>query len=283
VWIEAQVHATSCMLAAGRGQWDDADRHLASARSRADQLGTIEAIFNVCIAQAAIARARDDAHATVEALGGLVGTGESSALPMLTTLWWWPPLIGGLIDTGELDAAAVQIEQLDRAAADRRLDLAMHVAALRARLSHARGDGDRSMVEYEEAIDLMSDEYSLLDRGSLLTTYAKVLMTRGRRTDALAHLRAARALFASVGAEPYLERVDAELRRAGLPSAPASTRAPLDLTDRERDVATLVARGLTNREVAEELYVSTKAVEYHLRNIFRKLGIKSRRELASRL
>jgi DNA-binding NarL/FixJ family response regulator len=53
----------------------------------------------------------------------------------------------------------------------------------------------------------------------------------------------------------------------------------LEFTDRESDVVALVAKGMTNREVAEELYVSEKAVEYHLRNIFGKLGIRSRREL----
>ena len=54
---------------------------------------------------------------------------------------------------------------------------------------------------------------------------------------------------------------------------------PLELTDREQDVAVLVAKGYSNPEVASELYVSRKAIEYHLRNIYGKLGITSRREL----
>ena len=57
------------------------------------------------------------------------------------------------------------------------------------------------------------------------------------------------------------------------------SRSTIDLTDRERDVALLVARGLSNPEVAAQLYVSRKAVEYHLGNIYAKLGIHSRREL----
>jgi DNA-binding NarL/FixJ family response regulator len=55
------------------------------------------------------------------------------------------------------------------------------------------------------------------------------------------------------------------------------------LTNREQDVASLVAKGLTNREVAAQLYVSSKAVEYHLRNIFGKLGISSRNDLPAAL
>ena len=95
-------------------------------------------------------------------------------------------------------------------------------------------------------------------------------------------LREARDAFASMGAGPFLEQVDVDLTSAGVDRGAETARrapSPLDLTDRERDVAVLVAKGLTNPEVAEELYVSRKAVEYHLGNIFGKLGITSRREL----
>jgi DNA-binding CsgD family transcriptional regulator len=81
----------------------------------------------------------------------------------------------------------------------------------------------------------------------------------------------ARAMLAGVGAVPYLERLDARL--AGTVMA---------LTEREADVVALVSKGLTNAEVAAELYVSVNTVEYHLRNVFAKLGIRSRRELRAR-
>ena len=73
-----------------------------------------------------------------------------------------------------------------------------------------------------------------------------------------------------------------DLARSGPRSAGPAARGSIPLTEREQDVATLVAKGLTNREVAGELYVSEKAVEYHLRNVFGKLGISSRRELRNR-
>ncbi|WP_181784030.1 helix-turn-helix domain-containing protein, partial [Pseudonocardia pini] len=60
------------------------------------------------------------------------------------------------------------------------------------------------------------------------------------------------------------------------PAVPPGVR---DLTDREREVVALVGRGMTNREVAAELYVTDKAVEYHLGNVYAKLGIRSRRNL----
>ena len=79
------------------------------------------------------------------------------------------------------------------------------------------------------------------------------------------------------GAVPYVRRVEALLETAGVTAAPAGP--VLDLTDRERDVVVLVKQGMTNREVAAELYVTDKAVEYHLGNVYAKLGIRSRRRL----
>jgi DNA-binding NarL/FixJ family response regulator len=93
-------------------------------------------------------------------------------------------------------------------------------------------------------------------------------------------LRTAHQMLTPVGATPFVAQVDADLAACGLPSTPTSrSRSALELTDRERDVATLVAQGLSNPEVAAQLYVSRKAVEYHLRNIYGKLGITSRRAL----
>jgi DNA-binding CsgD family transcriptional regulator len=63
----------------------------------------------------------------------------------------------------------------------------------------------------------------------------------------------------------------------------ATRRSPLALTERERDVVALVVQGMTNREAAAELYISGKAVEYHLGNVYGKLGIRSRRELRARV
>lgn len=87
-------------------------------------------------------------------------------------------------------------------------------------------------------------------------------------------------MLSSVGAEPFAARVDDDLAGMGLHgSGHSSSRSALDLTDRERDVALLVARGLTNPEVASQLYVSRKAVEYHLSNVYAKLGVSGRRDL----
>jgi DNA-binding CsgD family transcriptional regulator/tetratricopeptide (TPR) repeat protein len=100
-----------------------------------------------------------------------------------------------------------------------------------------------------------------------------------RRADARPHLAAAHATFAALGAEHWVARAAHELRAAG---APRGERSPSDevLTARERDVCALVAGGATNREAAAVLHMSPRTVEHHLRMAYRKLGVRSRTELA---
>jgi DNA-binding NarL/FixJ family response regulator len=79
------------------------------------------------------------------------------------------------------------------------------------------------------------------------------------------------------GAEPYRQAVADDLASCGIRTS--TKRSPLDFTEREQDVVVLVRMGMTNKEIAQQMYVSEKAVEYHLRNVDGKLGISSRREL----
>lgn len=116
-----------------------------------------------------------------------------------------------------------------------------------------------------------------------------------RRADARPLLAEARDAFAAAGARSWSARASSELSAAGAPggtlamAAPANDAAiaasppPADpLTSRERDVCELVAAGHTNREVAATLFLSPRTVEHHLRSAYRKLGVRSRTELAVR-
>jgi DNA-binding NarL/FixJ family response regulator len=80
-------------------------------------------------------------------------------------------------------------------------------------------------------------------------------------------------------AAPFVARAEEELAACHLPRAPARKRSVLVLTSRETEVAHLVGKGLSNPEVAAELFISRKAVEYHLGNIYAKLGLHGRQEL----
>ena len=109
--------------------------------------------------------------------------------------------------------------------------------------------------------------------------YGEWLLAQDRRDEAREQLRAALAGFEQVEALPFAERARHELRAAGAATRAAPERAA-ELTPHELRVAQLVAQGLTNREAAAALFVSAKTVEHHLRNVFRKLGIRRRAELA---
>jgi DNA-binding NarL/FixJ family response regulator len=113
--------------------------------------------------------------------------------------------------------------------------------------------------------------WALLARGQLLRR------TKQRRAAATA-LSEALQIFERLGAPTWIERTRAELARV----APRR-RAPDELTETERLVAELAATGLTNREVAEAAFVSTKTVEANLARVYRKLGIRSRAELGARI
>jgi len=110
--------------------------------------------------------------------------------------------------------------------------------------------------------------------------YGEWLRGQDRREEAREELRAALAGFEATEALGFAERARRELRAAGASPRAAADRDPAELTPHELRVAQLVSHGLTNREAAAALFVSTKTVEHHLRNTFRKLGIRRRAELA---
>jgi ATP/maltotriose-dependent transcriptional regulator MalT len=101
------------------------------------------------------------------------------------------------------------------------------------------------------------------------------------RPGAVAQFEAAHKVFSDLGADPYVQACAAELGALQVAAAETSPAALLGLSRAELAVARLVVTGLTNREVASELYVSVKTVEYHLRNTYMKLDISSRRELGT--
>lgn len=286
-WLAAQVHGTAGMLAALRGDWAEAEAQVAASMADAERVGTFEAIYAAWLARGALDRARGDAAGIVAGMHALMGGDDIAAavarLPMLSSLSWWPPLVHALIDTGDLAAAVQHIDLLEDAAAARRLDLSARVTGLRARVAAAEGRPDEALELFAASLAARGHDDPIVDRAITMQAFGQVLFGRSHRREAVDQLRAAHEIFAQMGAEPFRARVQADLDRVGIRAVSSEVRSPFSLTEREQDVASLVATGMTNKEVAAELYVSTKAVEYHLRNIFGKLGITNRRELRDRL
>ena len=113
--------------------------------------------------------------------------------------------------------------------------------------------------------------------------YGERLRREGRRVDARAELGVAHELFASMGMEAFAERAGSELLATGEKARRRIATTRDDLTSQERQIAQLARDGLTNAEIGARLFLSRRTVEWHLRHVFSKLGIQSRRQLESAL
>jgi DNA-binding CsgD family transcriptional regulator len=109
--------------------------------------------------------------------------------------------------------------------------------------------------------------------------YGEWLRRERRRQDARVHLRAALEEFRGLGMRLFAERAEAELRATGETARKRDPSTLDDLTPQEMQIAGLVAEGLTNKEIAAQLFLSPRTIDYHLRKVFSKLGIASRTEL----
>nr|BFE56978.1 helix-turn-helix transcriptional regulator [Dactylosporangium thailandense] len=142
----------------------------------------------------------------------------------------------------------------------------------------AAGD-DEADERFREALRLHLAGDSAFPGARTELLYGEELRRRRRPAAAREHLRSALATFERYEAGPWTRRAAAELRAAGDHVEPAPADAPA-LTAQQARIARLVAGGATNREVAAALFVSPRTVEHHLRNIFVRLGVRSRTELA---
>jgi DNA-binding CsgD family transcriptional regulator len=137
---------------------------------------------------------------------------------------------------------------------------------------------DAAGAYFEAAIEDV-DRAAPLDRARIHLHYGEYLRRERRRIDARVHLRAAVDGFEWLGAAPWAERALRELRATGEKARKRHLSPLAQLTPQEIQVSRLAGEGATNKEVASQLFVSPKTVEYHLRKVFTKLGISSRMEL----
>jgi DNA-binding CsgD family transcriptional regulator len=143
--------------------------------------------------------------------------------------------------------------------------------------------GASAEEQYRLALELLGGTSMELERGRAHLIYGEWLRRARRHVDARDHLRRAHEMFAAMGAEGFAERARVELLATGERAPKRTVETRNDLTSREAQVSRLVGQGATNREVAAQLFISEATVEYHLNKVFRKLGVKSRTQLARRV
>jgi DNA-binding CsgD family transcriptional regulator len=179
-----------------------------------------------------------------------------------------------------LDAGDLELAESATAGAERRAEISPGVAAFLASAAHARGllSGDPALLA--EAVTILKPGQRKLALASALEDLAVAEIQAGRGPQAIDALDRALASYAACGARWDLARVRRRLRRLGIKRRVPAERRPAvgwaALTEAELAVVRLVADGLTNREVAERLYVSPHTVNGHLRHAFEKLDINSR-------
>ena len=141
-------------------------------------------------------------------------------------------------------------------------------------------DGDRAENAYLDAIGQLERCRAAVDLARAHPLYGQWQRRAKRRRDARGELCTAYDMFDAMGAEELAACAAAELRAAGEPARPRTPASTLDLTPQEARVAGLAAEGVTNNQIAAQLFISPRTVDYHLGKVFRTLGVSSRGQLA---
>jgi DNA-binding CsgD family transcriptional regulator len=178
--------------------------------------------------------------------------------------------------TGDLDAAARGFRQLAALTRASGTELARGVQAARGALLERGGAAEEL---YREGIDRLGRTRIRVEWARAGLRYGEWLRRQGRRVDARAQLRSAYDALAAMGVEGFAERARRELLATGETVRKRTVETPGELTAQEAHIAQLAADGLTNPEIAARLYLSPRTVEWHLRKVFTKQGLSTRRQL----
>lgn len=196
--------------------------------------------------------------------------------------WPWEDVYAQtLIRAGKVDLADQVVSSAERRHGPSGLaSLRAKNAVPRATIQFQRGETAEGLRTFAEAVELIGDTPMPAYQARILFEYGKVLRRHGRRSQADDVLSRAADVFTQMGATAMVQRCAAERRIGGVGSHQPGRHG---LTPQEEQIAVLVAEGATNAEVARELTLSTKTVEYHLTRVYRKLGLSSRRQLRTLL
>ncbi|HEY3033594.1 MAG TPA: helix-turn-helix transcriptional regulator [Streptosporangiaceae bacterium] len=140
-------------------------------------------------------------------------------------------------------------------------------------------DGETAETLYHKALERLGRTRLRLELGRAHLLYGEWLRRENRRTDAREQLRTAHQIFTGMGAGGFAERAARELRATGERVRKRTTETPAYLTARETQIGQLAGEGLSNSEIAAQLFMSPRTVEYHLHKVFTKLDISSRNQL----
>jgi DNA-binding CsgD family transcriptional regulator len=189
-----------------------------------------------------------------------------------------PNLIEAAVRAGDPGAAKAGISQLSALATAGSAPLGLGlVARSRALLA----DDNHAEALYQEATDRLTNSGTPPELARCHLLYGEWLRRQNRRRDAREQLRKAYEMFSDMGMGAFAERARVELLATGERARRRSVETQSRLSPQEAQIARLAAKGVRNQEIASQLFISDRTVEYHLAKIFRKLGVSSRTQLAT--
>ncbi|MEV4357416.1 AAA family ATPase [Nonomuraea sp. NPDC049625] len=273
--------ANLAVLAALRGEEETCRRHAQEALAIAipHRVGLRAGVAAYALAMLDLGTGRF--AAAHDRFTAITAAGPGAGHP--TVVWRSAPdRIEAAVGAGDLEAARAALEAFERwsaqaATAESRALLTRCRALVGAGPEKEPPEKELPEKELEEALRLHANPYEAARTALLL---GERLRRAHRPGEARPHLRAALETFRRAGAEPWARRAHGELRAAGESAEPARGPALDVLTPQELRIAGLVADGLSSKEIAAQLFLSPRTVEYHLYKIYPKLGIGTRTDLA---
>lgn len=274
------VHWTGAQVRALRGELDAAERHLRLGGA-AEHAYTVM-IVPALLARALVAEATGDTPAVLRHLTPLVERADRDGLDEPGFWPWQDTYATALVLTDRLSDADHFLTPLEAAASRRgHRSTTARLGAVRGRLLAARGEHAAAEQAFIRARAQLATLPLPYDKARVDFAHGLMLRRAGRRRDAAELLACARQSFAALDAQVYVKLCDRELKTSR--SVPRGPEVDIGtLTEQERAVSALVAKGMTNKEVAATMMLSVKTVQFHLTRVYGKLGVRSRSELAAR-
>ena len=302
------AHWLTCGLDHAADQWDEMREIMAASQNRG-MVGTdsrSRGLLLVSYGDIAQARAAGEAQireATALGQGAVASIGRAivtiadmhggqyeaavaSCLPVIrddhpfTAEWMLPELIEAAVRSDEQQVARTAFATLAERTGAAGTPWAL---GIRARCQALLDEGSQAEAAYLEAISQLERSRAAVDLARAHLLYGQWLRRDRRRRDARIQLRTADDMFHAMGAGGFAEQAGGELRATGERARKRTPDTERNLTPQEARIAGLAAGGATNNEIAEQLFLSSSTVDYHLGKVFRKLGVRSRTELAHRL
>ena len=273
------VLAIGALVSAHRGLVETARSATDEGLPLALRVGVLPAYFELLAVRGFLELSLGNAAEAHRFLGPLPQAVRKSGFGEPALFRFHGDAIETLLVLGRTEEATTLLAELEEQGTALQRVWALAVASrCRALLSAASGEIEQADTELEHALELHDRLGEPFERARTLLVRGTIQRRARKKRAARESLQAALAVFDSLGARLWSDKARAELARIS-----GRAPGPGTLTPTEERVAALVAAGHTYREVADELFISPKTVQWNLSKIYRKLGIRSRGELAARL